>query len=430
MTLFLSGCGNRSHTANLKATFATELRARIKHVVIIVQENRSFDNLFHGYPGANWVRAGRAHNGTQVVLQPTSLAAPYDLSHSYQDFLLAYDHGKMDGFDLTKAGRQPGARGAKLRISFPQYRYVPTREIQPYFAMAKRYVLADDMFQSNMDQSFAAHLYLVGAQSVTAVNIPTGRPWGCDAGDRARVLTLHQNRKPAKLVYPCFSVRTIADELDERTLEWRYYAPKIDSSATWQRYARERRQRVSSEGEGLEFGQLWNAFDAIDHIRFGPDWENVISPESTALRDFRRGDLPAVAWVIPSWKNSDHPLSKSTSGPQWVTRLVNAIGESPAWKSTAIFVLWDDSGGWYDHVRPPQLDFDGLGNRIPMLVVSPFAKRGHVTHEQYEFGSVLKFAETAFGLAQLSASDRRAHSLDDCFDFQAPARSYEPIPLR
>jgi len=134
-----------------------------------------------------------------------------------------------------------------------------------------------------------------------------------------------------------------------------------------------------------------------------------------------------VSWITPTCANSDHAGCGSNTGPSWVASLVNAIGKSPYWSSTAIFIFWDDYGGWYDDVPPPLVDYDGLGIRVPLLVISPYAKRGYVSHTQYEHGSILQFAEDRFGLPRLAASDTRANSLDDCFDFNAPPRPFVPI---
>ncbi len=178
---------------------------------------------------------------------------------------------------------------------------------------------------------------------------------------------------------------------------------------------------------GFNVGQLWSSFDAIPGVRFGPDWENVVSPSARVLDDIRHGDLGAVTWIIPDWQNSDHPLSRTTNGPSWITSIVNEVGRSRFWRDTAIVVVWDDSGGWYDHVPPPRVDFNGLGVRVPLLVISPYAKRGHVSHRRYEFGSILRLAEGAFGLEPLAASDNRAADLTDCFDFTQGPRSFTPL---
>jgi len=144
--------------------------------------------------------------------------------------------------------------------------------------------------------------------------------------------------------------------------------------------------------------------------------------------DASKGKLPSVAWVIPDGINSDHAgFGRSDKGPSWVAGVVNAIGQGSDWNSTAIIILWDDWGGWYDHVAPPQLDYAGLGFRVPMIVVSPYAKSGYVSSTQYEFGSVVKFVEEAFGLGSLGTDDQRANSIDDMFNFSAKPRAFNPI---
>ena len=176
--------------------------------------------------------------------------------------------------------------------------------------------------------------------------------------------------------FPCFTrYNTLADLLENKKIPWRFYAPAIG---------------------GL--GGIYNTFDAIKWVRDGPDWtSDVISPQTKILTDLPK-QLAAVTWITPTGKDSDHPNSDSDTGPSWVANIVNAIGQSPYWNSTAIVVLWDDWGGWYDHVSPPQLDYLGLSYRVPMLVISPYAKKGYVSHTQFEFGSILKFTENVFNL--------------------------------
>ena len=249
----------------------------IHHIVLIVQENRSFDNLFHGFPGADTVDYGYDHTGAKVPLRPVSLTVDYDINHGFRAFMRAYDNGKMDGFDLVHAGTGPRADGPETLQPHPQYRYVEHAEIAPYFELAHRYALADRMFQSNMDQSFAAHLYLIAGQAGNAVNVPSGRPWGCDAWPASRVHTIDAARKPAHSVFPCFGFTTLGDELDARNLTWRYYAPHLDPAPRWIDFMRARRLGSvdtidRNERRAPDFGQVWSAYDAIDHIRYGPDW--------------------------------------------------------------------------------------------------------------------------------------------------------------
>ena len=373
----------------------------IQHVVVIIQENRSFDNLFEGYPGAATVSSGLLHTGVRVPLEPVSLAAQYDVSHNLPDFLHAYDNGKMDGFDLENAGPPPMGK-------YPQYAYVPRSEVLPYWSLAQQYVLADRTFSSQIDSSFVAHQYLIAGQAGNTVNAPTALPWGCDAPSGTTITTLAPNRTVGPSVFPCFSYPTLANQLDADDISWRYYAPPVTGPDVG--------------------GEVWSAFDVIKPVRYGSDWtQHVISPETQVLTDIAKGHLPTISWVVPDEKNSDHAASDSTTGPDWVASIVNGIGKSPEWDTTVVFLLWDDWGGWYDHVPPPYVDNDGLGIRVPLIVISPFAKRGHVSHVTYEWGSLLKFIETTYGLTPLAASDTRANALDDCFDFNQPPRAFTPI---
>ena len=179
---------------------------------------------------------------------------------------------------------------------------------------------------------------------------------------------------------------------------------------------------------GKDPGTNWVGFQAIHHIRFGPDWHNVVRPQTRIFSDLTSGQFPQISWVIPSLSFSDHP-GGSRKGQDWVTDVVNAIGASQYWSSTAIFIVWDDWGGFYDHVPPLYEDYDGLGFRVPLIVVSPYAKTNYVSHVQYEFGSILQFAEDTFGLGRLAASDTRATSLiPDCFTFGGAAKPFHAFP--
>jgi phospholipase C len=367
----------------------------ISHVVVIVQENRSFDNLFMGYPGADSASSGKLSTGQTIALAPVGFEGTQDLGHTHRTWIAQYAGGQMY-FDLGQA--QPQA-------TLP-YSYVPQAETAPYWRLASQYVLADRMFQPNTGPSYVAHQYIVAGQSDLAVENPlSSRYWGCDSPAGTTVPLLGPNGSEVPGPFPCFDYATLADKLDTAGLSWRNYAPGLD-----------------------EIEAIWSPFDAIKHIRYGPDWtSDVISPETNVLSDIPAGRLANVTWIVPTVANSDHPASRSVAGPQWVSAIVNAIGRSPFWKSTAIFIVWDDWGGWYDHVIPPQLDGMGLGFRVPMLVVSPYAKRGYVSHVQHEFGSILKFAEERYGLAPLAASDARADDLWDCFDFTQKPRPFVPL---
>jgi phospholipase C len=376
----------------------------IDHVVIAIQENRSFDNLFHGFPGADTASTGLIHTGQRVTLQQVPLTVSYDLRHHMSDFINAYDGGKMDGFDLEKRLGGP---------DLPEYGYVRPSDVQEYWDLAKRYTLGDHMFPSQIDASFSAHQYLIAGQTAGAVDTPSAVPWGCDAPGGTTVPTVVTGRSLGPGVFPCFDYQTLGDLLDRAGATWRYYAPALNA------------------GNGDYGGQIWVAYDAVRHIRYGPDWQSDnSSPETAFLTDVKNGHLANVTWIAPDFLNSDHPGVPSDTGPAWIASIANTIGASKFWNSTVLLVVWDDWGGWYDHVPPPQLDLHGLGIRVPLIVVSPFAKRGYVSHDQYEWGSVLGFVEQTFGLHALAASDSRADPLTDCFNFTQKARPYQAIRSR
>jgi phospholipase C len=390
--------GNRDIAALLRARPS---RTPIQHVVFIVQENRTIDNLFQGYPGADTVPSGLNSKGQTIALQPIAMSKePYDLDNAATGFFPAYDRGKMDGFDKV------AIFGSHKGYPNPQYAYVPRSESQPYFEMAHQYVLGDRMFTSQIDASFISHQYVIAAFASHAVNYPSGA-WHC-TGPNNVISTLTQQRKYGPTIPACLDNKTLGDELDTAGLTWRFYAGGLKTT-----------------------GGLWSGYSAIKHIRFGPDWQNVISPPGTFLTDVKAGALSNVTWITPTWHNSDHASTQSATGPYWVTSLVNAIGNSPYWNSTAIFIMWDDWGGWYDHVKPPYVDYDGLGIRVPLLIISPYAKQGYVTHVQYEHGSILRFIEDNWGLAQLAASDARANDpASDAFNWSSPPRPFKPLATR
>jgi phospholipase C len=219
--------------------------------------------------------------------------------------------------------------------------------------------------------------------------------------------TVTQQRMIGKSIEPCLNNTTLGDELDKAGVSWRYYTSMVNGG-----------------------GGAWSAYQAIKHIYYGHDWsKDVITPQTRFFNDVSNGDLPAVSWITPTCVNSDHAGCGSNTGPDWVASLVNAIGESQFWDSTVIFVFWDDYGGWYDHVPPKLADYDGLGIRVPLLMVSAYARKGCVSHVHYEHGSILKFVEDQWGLPRLSASDARANPIArDCFDFSQPPRSFTKIP--
>ena len=381
----------------------------IRHVVIIFQENRTPDYLFQGLPGADIAKSAIDSQGERVPLRPVSLTAGYDLPHGHSSFVSDYDHGRMDGFD----------RSLSENHHLRPFGYAPLWEVRPYHEMAKQYVFADHMFQSNQGPSFPAHLYIISGRSTDEKLLPyfvadnprtkgTNRaaPGGCDASKSTTVETI----KPfvggaGPSVFPCFNPLVLSDLLDRKGVSWRYY------------------QEHGGAG-------IWRAYDAVRHVRYGRDYDNVRWPSPRVLSDIAQGSLAGVTWIMPGGPYSDHAGRHSKGkGPSWVAAIVNAIGESAFWTDTAIFVTWDDWGGWYDHVAPPIVNHYELGLRVPLIVISPYARHGYVSKEQHEFGSILAFTEETFGIPKgaLHGADERADDLMDAFDFSQKPRAFKHI---
>ncbi len=420
VVLVAAGCaGGRPIPFAMSSDAASAIRAlqapsKIAHIVVVIQENRSFDNLFAKFPGADGATKGQRHDGRWIALVRGPLASK-ELNHMHSGFVTEYDDGKMDGFDQIGFG-STGGRGPAG--TYP-YRYVNPDQIAPYWTMAKRYALADHMFQTQGSGSFTAHQDLIAGgtaidRSASLIDSPSDGPWGCDAptGTTTSLITVKGQYRFNKGPFPCLTYPTLKDLLDPAGVSWRYYTPPL----------------LPSGPKKQTSGFLWDAFDAIHNVRYGKDWKNdVVSPETTIFADISANQLKAVSWVIPSASNSDH-AGPNDHGPAWVASIVNAIGTSPMWKSTAIVIVWDDWGGYYDHVAPKQLDYQGLGFRVPMIVVSPYAKKvGYISHTQYEFGSIVRFIEDNWRLGRLGTTDVRAVGLEGMFDFSKPPRAFVPI---
>jgi phospholipase C len=376
----------------------------IKHIVIIVQENRTPDNLFHGLPGADIANFGKDSHGHVHVLQPATLETPMIVGHTHDDFLAAYDGGKMDGFDL-ESQNCPSPPCA--------YIYATPSEVGPYFQLAEQYAFGDHMFQTNQGPSFPAHQYLIAGTSEPSVgsdllaaenpHAPDGNPIaGCDAPAGTLVAMIDPTGNESRQMYPCFDHPTLLDLLDGNNVSWRYYTPGTSS--------------------------IWTAPNSINHVRFGADWSKVIIPETNVLTDIANHQLAGVSWVIPDSAASDHPGDNNGSGPSWVASVVNAIGQSDYWGSTAIFIVWDDWGGLYDHAAPPAIyNSYELGMRVPLIVVSPYARPKYVSKVTHEFGSILHYIESDYNLGSLGFTDARADDLSDCFNYQQTPNVFHVI---
>jgi phospholipase C len=394
------------------ATSALSFVPTINHIIIIIQENRTVDNLFNGFPGANTVQSGLTSAGQTVELQPENLAEQWDPNHSHNAFLTEFDNGQMDGFNKEEVGCSPCSPAPPTD---PVYAYVPQAQVQPYWTLAQNFALADDMFESNEGPSVPAHMYLsFGSSAVDNTNTlyamdnPTTPAGAQTSGCDSPAETLEQLINPAtndqsQFMYPCFDHQTLWDLLDAAGVTWRWYQPQLTNG-------------------------LWYTPDAIKHIRYGPDYANVSTPNTNILTDIANGNLPGVSWVIPTAAESDHAASTDGSGPAWVASVVNAVGNSSYWNETAIFIVWDDWGGWYDHVVPPQYNYFELGFRVPLIAVSPYTVSGYVSHNQHEFGSILHYTEERFGLGNLGTTDVRADDLSDMFNYSQLPIVFSTIP--
>jgi len=443
-----SGAAPSNGAQSLNLTAA----AVIQHVVVIFQENRTPDNLFQGLcipPYGSQAACGTGQDqydiaqqgtnsaGQTVTLAPIDLGTAgsnpqnYDLSHAHSAFVSMYDGGKMDGADLIPCS--PAAECPPKAHPNPQFMYVSPADVAPYLAMAQKYAFGDQMFQTNEGPSFPAHQFIFSGTSAPSApgaeystyfaseNLTGGSVAGCIATAGTTVTLIGPNGvEVSPGLYPCYDHPAMSDLLDAEGITWRYYAPSA--------------------------GSIWTAPDALQNLCqaqtvngaltcTGPDWtSNVIIPQTQVLEDILNGQLQQVSWVIPDGAQSDHALSNNGSGPSWVASIVNAVGDSPYWANTAILITWDDWGGWYDHVAPTVVD-DGVswgsgyvyGFRVPLLVVSPYAKVKYISHKTHDFGSILKFIETTYGLPSLGYADAYADDLSDCFNLTQTPISFQTI---
>lgn len=448
----LSACGGSTSSLPDALSFGKHHgsgSSPIQHVVMIVQENRSFDNFFATFPGANGATRGKERvklNGKWITkwvkLAPQDLVQPhkqFDITHCSAAFNVAYDGGKMDSFNLQHKGvcGQGGTLGTGKPAGLFPYHYVDPSQIQPYWDIAKQWVLADAMFQTQGSGSFTAHQDLIRGGTMidstdSLIDNPTGMPWGCDGSGHLWVLTTNgqYNSGPKQcsnyFPYGSGGYQTLRDLLDAKSVSWKYYSPCFLNTSDC----------AGQECKGCA-GALLNAFDLIYPVRYGPEWDSAVSmPETNIFTDIQNGTLPNVSWVIPEDQNSDHiDDGKVDDGPSWVASVVNAVGESQYWNSSVVVVLWDDWGGFYDNAKPYLHDnMGGLGFRVPCMIISPYdrsgsgSQGGYISHTQYEFGSVLRYIEDNWNLGTLNTTDKRATSISDVFNYSQNPRQFTAIP--
>ena len=362
--------------------------------MIIVKENRSFDQYFGTFPNADGASTGELSNGQIVRLGHTPDHLLLDIAHSGLAARRAVNGGLMNQFNTL-----PGAMQNNQDMAMSQ---MHGSDIPNYWKLASTFTLDDHFFSSINGPSFPNHLFTVAAQSAGTDDNPkdiTNYAWGCDSGPYARVQRINAITGAATWVKPCFNIETLPDELQAKGVSWRYYSPPRFKS-----------------------GYIWNALDAIQHIRYSPLWNTNIVPETSFISDAERDQLPAVSWLVPNELDSDHPPHSACAGENWTVEALDALMRSPEWDHTAVFLTWDDFGGFYDHVPPPRYNLLSLGPRVPTIVISPYARRHYVDHATYDFSSILKFVEQRFDVPPLTSYDARSASIAGSFDFsQSPA---------
>ncbi len=414
-----------------------------------MQENRSFDSYFGTYPGADGI-PGLAGNPGVVPCSPDSLShvcvKPYhDASnrnaggpHDTRSAIRDIAGGRMNGFQL--AAHKGRTSVCKKNIQTPNCSLTPSkpdvmgyhdrREIPNYWAYARRFVLQDHMFESVNAWSLPAHLYLSSAWSARCTK--AGDPMSCRSTLKA---PYGASGGSHGIDFPWTDLTYL---LHRHHVSWRYYvakggAPDCDEGA----------MLCAPEPQDAMTPSIWNPLLRFDTVRQDHQLGNIV-PLHALYRDTRQGKLPAVSWVMPNQKLSEHPPALVTVGQTYVTHVINSIMRSPDWSSTAIFLVWDDWGGFYDHVKPPVVDGQGYGLRVPALVISPYAKRGYIDHQTLSFDAYLKFIEDDFLHGQRldpktdGRPDSRPHvrenakilgNLANDFDFRQTPRPPLTLPL-
>jgi phospholipase C len=366
----------------------------IKHIVFIVKENRTFDVYFGAYKkhGADGSTQVKLSNGTTVAAGHLPDSTPVDICHGWKCTLSDMNFGKMDHFDTDPSCTANGKLICAAQMN--------GTDLPNYYAYADHFVLGDRFFSSITATSFPNHLYTIAGTSGGVISQgllgTSGKiEVGCraDEGSTAQQLDEFGN---VTAQYPCYDYTTLGDLLTAAGVSWKSYAP----------------------------GNIaYNAYNAINHIyNDSATWNATYALDTQFVTDVQNGNLPSVSWLVTLGGN-EHPPISTCMGQNWAVQQINAVMQSKYWTTepTAIIMTWDDFGGFYDHVTPPSLDMYGLGPRVPLLIISPYAKAGYVTHSTMEASSVLKFIEERFGLPSLGNRDLIVNDISDAFNFsQAP----------
>ena len=372
--------------------------SQIQHVVFIVKENRSFDEIFGQFPGANGTTTGVLSTGQVIPLGRTPDSLPNDICHAWTCTIAMMDYGHMDRFDADRTCPQNNILMCMTQLT--------QADIPNYFTLASNFTLADNMFSSLTSTSFPNHLYTIAATSGGVISqgaTDANHDVGCQSaeGSTAQVLDAQGDLTNQ---FPCFDFQTLGDVLSAGGVTWTNYGPAKN---------------------------IFNAYLSINHIFNDPVvWNAHAKPDTSFVADATAGNLPAVSWLVTN-NGSEHPTFSSCFGENWTVTQINAIMNNPAlWSSTAIFLTWDDFGGFYDHVPAPNIDEFGLGPRVPLVIISPYALAHNISHTQYEASSVLKFIEELFGLPSLNGRDVNANDLMDSFNFTQSPLPATPLQTR
>jgi phospholipase C len=374
-SFFFISCGNQG-VNSADAGPARDIMA-IQHTVFIIKENHTFDNYFGAFPAADGVTSGVTSTGQVVPLASMPDSYQAGLCNGWPCAILAMDGGKMDKFDLISPGLGAYTQGTE-------------NDIPNYWAYARQFVLADHYFTSVHGPTDPNFFYAIAAQSGGVIDNGGNPGAGTDcAGNSWGLFAVLSSTGNITYQAPCFDFQTLVDSLQSAGLTWKCYSPGGDGGI----------------------------FTLIRRIYNSPDWQDHIASSAQFLADAQNGRLPAMSWLFPPSPWTEHPPESVCEGENWTVQQLNAVMQGPDWNSTVVFLTYDDFGGFYDHVPPPQLDAFGLGPRVPLLIISPFAKPGYISHTVYEHSSILKFVETRYHLPALTARDGMASDMLDSFDF-------------
>ena len=383
---------------------STLLRDKIKHIIVIMQENRSFDTYFGTYPGADGIPM---QNGVPTVCstdpQTKQCIKPYHNSedvnsggpHGATSATADIDGGKMDGFAAQFREASKGCKGKSLQTPGCVEGKTPdvmgwhdAREIPNYWTYAQNFVLQDKMFEPNASWSLPSHLFMVSAWSANCSNL--NDPMSCvDAidGPATKPGAGLAEADAGKLTYAWTDLTYL---LHKNNISWAYYLSEGSEPD-----CADDAMLCQTKTQNAKVPGIWNPLPAFETVKTDNQLANIQTLDKffTAAKG---GTLPSVSWITPEQTVSEHPPAKISDGQAYVTSLINAAMQGPDWNSTAIFLAWDDWGGFYDHVQPPKVDAIGYGLRVPGLVISPYAKKGFIDKQTLSFDAYLKFIEDDF----------------------------------